>query len=405
VVAAAEYEPLLGKLGVRVIPVASLVAQAATERDADLGRKARPDDTVSIQFTSGTTGSPKGCVLSHAYWTLLIHRLVTEFPRFTSKDILLTAQPFYYLDPQWNLAAALSAGGSVAVLDGFHPSTFWAKIREHRATFFYSVGVMPKLLLTTAVAAEDRDNNLRLVACSGIPARQHRELEERWGAPWYELSGMTETGADMYVRPDEHDQLVGTGCVGKPYECRQARVVDEDDRPVEPGQVGQLVYRGVGMMDGYLGDDGGAGSVFRNGWFHTGDLVRVDDEGRFYYAGRAKDLIRRSGESIAAAEVEEVLQLHSGVRIAACIAVPDELRGEEIKAYVVLRDRATAEEETFAALAAFCSERLADFKVPRYWEFRQELPMTASERVAKAALKSEGDPTAGAYDRVQGVWR
>lgn len=405
-VTAPQFEGLLSNLSVRLIPIDDLAMRAAAEPDGDLGRRARPEETVSIQFTSGTTGPPKGCVLSHSYWMRLVHRLISEFPRFSEADVLITAQPFYYLDPQWNLAAALAVGGSVVVLDGFHPSSFWSKVREHRATFFYCLGIMPRLLLKTPREPDDRNNQLRLVACSGIPPQDHRELEERWGVPWYELSGMTETGADMYVWPDEHDELVGTGCVGRPYQSREARVVDDDDRPVEPGRMGQLVYRGLGMMEGYLGSRQATDEVFRGGWFHTGDLGRMDDHGRFYYMGRNKDLIRRSGESIAAAEIEEVLLLHPLVRIAACVPVPDQIRGEEIKAYLVLHDASPNGAETFNALAEFCSERLALYKVPRYWELRPSLPLTPSERVAKAELiRSQPNLTVGTFDRIEGIWR
>jgi crotonobetaine/carnitine-CoA ligase len=404
-ITAVEFEPLLTRLSIRVLQVDDVARLAATEGESDLGRSASPQDTVSIQFTSGTTGAPKGCVLSHSYWSLLIDRLISEFPRFTENDVLLTAQPFYYLDPQWNLATALGAGASVVVLDGFHPSTFWMNIRKHRATFFYCLGNMPKLLIKVPRSNEDHENNVRLVACSGIPPQDHRELEARWGAPWHELSGMTETGADMYVSTDEHDDLVGSGCVGRPYKCREARVVDDDDQPVVPGRIGHLIYRGPGMMDGYFADPRADDEVFRDGWFHTGDLGRMDEFGRFYYTGRGKDVIRRSGESIAATEIEGVLLSHPLIRMVACVSVPDDIRGEEIKAYVVLQDESAPEEGKVGELAAFCGERLATFKVPRYWEFRRNLPMTASERVAKADLVANQVNVARTFDRIKGVWK
>jgi crotonobetaine/carnitine-CoA ligase len=210
----------------------------------------------------------------------------------------------------------------------------------------------------------DRDHPVRVVQCSGIPADRHADLENRWGVPWYEAFGMTETGADIRVYPEDHDALVGTGCLGRPARHRSVVVV-----------AGELMLRGPGMFDGYLGHP----SPFREGWFPTGDLVRLDDEGRVYHLGRAKDMIRRSGENIAAAEVEQVLMAHPGVLLAAVVGVPDEIRGVGVKAYVV--GTATAGE-----LAAYCAARLAAFKVPRYWEFRDDLPRTPSERVAKQLL-------------------
>ncbi len=320
---------------------------------------------VNVQFTSGTTGAPKGCLLPHRYWTTLADSLVDGFPHLGADDVMLTAQAFTYVDPQWNVAAALTAGAHLVVLDGFHPSTFWSKVREHGVTYFYCLAAMPTLLLRQPPDPADRDHRVRRVQCSAIPPALHAELEERWGAPWYECFGMTETGADIRVDEDDHDELVGSGCLGSPAPHREVRVVD-----------GELQLRGPGMMQGY----DGLPSPFDDGWFATGDLARLDEHGRVYLVGRKKDMIRRSGENVAAQEVEAVLTSHPAVRLAAVLGVPDEVRGEEVKAFVV---GDVGEEE----LRAWCAERLAPFKVPRYWDFRDDLPRTASERVAKELLR------------------
>ena len=329
-----------------------------------------PDTVVNVQYTSGTTGRPKGCLLDHTYWTTLGGSMLTEHPHLGPDDVLLTAQPFHYVDPQWNVVAALMAGAHLVVLDGFHPSTFWAKVREHAVTYFYCLASMPVLLLRMPADPADREHRVRAVQCSAIPPALHTELEERWGVPWTEAFGMTETGADIRVSADEHDELVGSGCLGRPAAHREARI----------DKGGQLWLRGPGMMQGYLGHP----SPFdAEGWFPTGDLARTDEAGRLYLAGRLKDMIRRSGENVAAVEVEEVLLAHPAVRLAAVIGVPDEVRGEEVAAYVVAPE-ATAEE-----LTAWCAERLAPFKVPSVWRFRDDLPLTASLRVEKAALRAE----------------
>ncbi|MBZ5739855.1 AMP-binding protein [Nocardioides mangrovi] len=321
---------------------------------------------VNVQYTSGTTGRPKGCLLSHRYWTTLGRSLTEEFPRIGPDDVLLTAQPFFYLDPMWNVVTALMAGAHLVALDGFHPSTFWEQVRRHEVTYFYCLAAMPTLLLKMPTDERDRDHRVRAVQCSAIPPALHAELEERWGVPWFEAFGMTETGADLRVTPEDHDALVGSGCLGRPAAHREVRL-DEDS---------QMWLRGPGMMDGYLGRP----SPFSDGWFPTGDLARLDDEGRVYLVGRLKDMIRRSGENIAAREVEEVLLAHPAVRLAAVVGVPDEIRGEEVKAYVVAPDASPE------VLAAWCGERLASFKVPSQWEFRDDLPLTASHRVEKSKL-------------------
>lgn len=320
---------------------------------------------VNVQYTSGTTGSPKGCLLDHTYWLTLATSMVEEFPRLSGEDVMLTAQPFSYIDPQWNVVSALLAGAHLVVLDGFHPSTFWAKVREHRVTYFYCLGAMPTLLLRMPPDPDDRHHQVRVVEVSGMPPALQAELEERWGIGWHEAFGMTETGADLRVTDLDHDELVGTGCLGLPAGHREVRIVD-----------GELWLRGPGMMQGY----DGLPDPFVDGWFRTGDLARLDDQGRVYLVGRLKDMIRRSGENIAAHEVESVLMSHPEVRLAAVLGVPDEIRGEEVKAFIV-GDVSTDE------LTAYCSQRLASFKVPSVWEFRDDLPRTASERVAKEQLR------------------
>lgn len=327
-----------------------------------------PDAIVNLQYTSGTTGSPKGCLLSHRYWMTLGSSLVAEFPHLDQRDVMLTAQPFHYIDPQWNVVAALISGAELVVLDGFHPSSFWSKVREYAVTYFYCLGAMPTLLLAMPPDEQDRAHRVRVVQCSAIPPARHAELETRWGVGWYEAFGMTETGADIRVGADEHDELVGTGCLGRPAGHREVSIVD-----------GELLLRGPGMFDGYLGHP----DVFRDGWFPTGDLARIDEAGRVYHLGRIKDTIRRSGENIAAHEVEQVLMSHPAVALAAVVSVPDELRGEEVKAFVVLENGAQLSD---AELSEYCAERLASFKVPRFWAFADDLPRTPSERVAKHAL-------------------
>jgi carnitine-CoA ligase len=163
-----------------------------------------------------------------------------------------------------------------------------------------------------------------------------------------------------------------------------------------------MVIRGPGMMEGYFGDEAATTQAFRGGWFHTGDMVRQDEADRVYYLARRKDMIRRSGENISAAEVEAVLSEHPAVTEAACVAVPDELRGEEVKAYIVVAEPRPQAQD----LHAWVRARLAYFKVPRYWAYVDAMPKTPSERAAKAELTAgAGDLRTGAWDAVEGRWR
>ncbi|NYD59031.1 crotonobetaine/carnitine-CoA ligase [Nocardioides marinisabuli] len=384
VVAAEEHHDLVRSAvdltgGVEVLSPADLQAHRDPAPSSIAGR-VDPDAVVNVQYTSGTTGRPKGCLLTHRYWTTLGGSMVTEFPHLGPDDVMLTAQPFHYVDPQWNVAAALMAGAHLVVLDGFHPSTFWAKVREHDVTYFYCLASMPTLLLRMPPDPHERDHRVRAVQCSAIPPALHAQLEARWGVGWYEAFGMTETGADIRVGAEEHAALVGTGCLGRPAAHREVRLDEQ----------GQLWLRGPGMMLGYLGLD----SPFdAEGWFPTGDLARLDDHGRVYLTGRLKDMIRRSGENIAAVEVEEVLLAHPAVRLAGVVGVPDDVRGEEVMAFVVAPG---ADEHE---LARWCEERLAPFKVPSRWALREELPLTASHRVEKAVLRAEAARTAAPAPR------
>lgn len=342
-----------------------------------------PGAAANIQYTSGTTGLPKGCLLSHRYWQR-IGAAATEFFGLQEHDVLLTAQAYSYMDPQWNVIAAQRAGCHLVLLDGFHPSTFMRDVAEWRVTVFYCLGVMPTLLLKQPPGPWD-DNALERVFCSAIPTEQHRAIEDRWGAPWYEAFGMTESGLNIGVSPEDHSAAVGTGCLGRALWHNEATVVDDDDRELPPGEVGELVLRGLGFTDCYYDDRKATAELFRNGWLHTGDLATRSDDGLLYYRGRKKEIIRRAGENIAPAEVESALASHGAVLECAVAPVPDPDLGEEAKAYVVLRPDA---DTTVEELHAYLSGRIAPFKVPRYWEVRDSLPRTASEKVAKHRLEA-----------------
>lgn len=365
------------------------------------------ENLQNIQYTSGTTGRPKGCMLTHSYWLQIGKKnVIHDHPGINESDIMLTAQPFYYMDPQWNVITSLASGAKLIVLDRFHPSTFWEKIREHKVTFFYCLGIMPVLMLKMPKTLYDRDNQVRIISCSGIPVHLHKELEERWGAPWFEVFGMTETGGDIAVTKEDHDELVGSGCIGRPNSHRDVRIVDVHDQVVPRNTVGEITIRGIGMMEGYYKNQEATKEAFRNGFFHTGDLAYMNDNGLIYYVGRKKEMIRRSGENISATEVEDAIKLHEDVKYVAALPVPDDLRGEEVKAYIVLQDQVKDQNKVVEDLIKFTINKLAYFKVPRYWEFKKDLPRTPSEKIAKYILRDEKeDIRLGSYDRVDKVWR
>jgi acyl-CoA synthetase (AMP-forming)/AMP-acid ligase II len=392
-------------LGQEVGPgIVSLAAELSAPPSRLEGDAVGADDLMSIQYTSGTTGFPKGCMLSHAYM-LRMGTVPAEAYGVTERDVMLTAQPYSYLDPQWATALCLVAGCPLVILPRFSASTFWQSVKDHGVTFFYVLGTMPVFLYKQPEnPAVERSHRVRVAVCSGIPRELHAAMEARWGCPWREGYGSTESGVDLVVLPEETDS-VGSGRMGRPVRGREATVVDAQGRELPDGEVGELLLRGEGMMRGYWNNAAATAEKFAGGWLHTGDLVVRDEAGHFRLVGRTKDMIRRTGENIAAAEVEAVLCEHPAVRAAAVVPVPDELRGEEVKAFVQLQPGQTPATAPPDALLEFVRARLAPFKVPRFLEYVDRFPLTPSERVAKPELlRATGDPRARAYDALSHRW-
>ena len=215
---------------------------------------------------------------------------------------------------------------------------------------------------------------------------------------------MTEIGPAMFM-PIEAADMVGSGSCGRPVPYRRCRIADESGRTLPAGETGELLVSGPGIMSGYYNNPEATAAAFHGEWFRTGDLFRMDERGYFYIVGRLKDMVRRNGENVAAREVEMVLNGIETVKESAVVGVPDEARGEEVKACIVLRDGLSPTPEVIEQLVEHCKRELASFKVPRYFSFRESFPRTSSQKIAKHVLRSElGDPRSGSYDRVTNRW-
>ncbi|MEU8478156.1 class I adenylate-forming enzyme family protein [Streptomyces hygroscopicus] len=364
---------------------------------------AHTDDTVNFQYTSGTTGFPKACMLSHDYW-LRTAWMIAVHSGLRPDDVVLTAQSFSYMDPQWKAVMCLMGGVPLVVLPRFSASGFWHSVRQHQATLTYVLGSMPMLLYKQPPHSGDHDHVMRLVLCSGIPRDFHHAFEDRWGAAWREVYGSTESGLDLIMPPGE-GAAVGSGAMGYPPAGKEVIVADEQQRPVQPGHIGEILVRGRPMMKGYWNNPDSTERALRGGWYHTGDLGRSVATGSVVHAGRLKDMIRRGGENIASAEVESVLEAHPAVLAAALVGIPDELFGELPKAFLRLRPGYRPTRATARSVLAHTRRHLAKFKVPAYVEFVDSFPMTPSARIQKRQLLRPGDDQrTGAFDAAADVW-
>jgi crotonobetaine/carnitine-CoA ligase len=360
------------------------------------GLPGRPDaargDLTNIFYTSGTTGPPKGCAVGHDYWIRFADLMAGQFS-FTSADRMICCLQFFYNDPPWMLLLALTAGTSMVAMRRFSVSRYWQVVRDHDVTVLFGIASTASLLLKAPVSADDKRHKVRLSIHVGIPAPLHQDLVDRWGVPWVEAYGLTETGVIVSMPVEQAGQMTGSGSIGLACPGADVRVVSADGTECADGQPGEIVVRAPGLMRGYLNRPEATAETFRGGWLHTGDLGRRDAAGYLYFVGRIKDVIRRAGENIAAAEVETVLRSHPDVLEVAAVPVPDELRGEEVKVHILLPNGHGPESVPPAELIAFSAERLARYKVPRFVEYRTaDFDRTPSMRVKKESLDRSADP-------------
>ena len=356
------------------------------------------DDLLNIQYTSGTTGFPKGCMLTQRYW--LSAGKVNAFRDGRSYARILASTPFFYMDPQWLLLMTLYQRGTLFVAARQSGSRFMNWIRDHQIEFC----LLPVITLKQPKDAADQQNGIVRANVYGIAPNLHREIEERFDLCAREAFGMTEIGPTMYM-PIEAEDMVGSGACGIPCPFRECRIVDGDGKELPAGTIGELVVRGPGILKGYYNKPEATAAAFHGDWFRTGDLFRQDERGYFYIVGRVKDSIRRAGENIAAREVEAVLLSFGPVLEAAAIPQKDETRGEEVRACIIWQDDVQADQPLLQQLIEHCQKNLASFKVPRFYTFPTSLPKTSSGKIAKHKLIEEmTSKTDRSFDRVTATW-
>lgn len=345
------------------------------------------DSEAIIIYTSGTTGKPKGCLLTHG--NLLANaRQISQWLGFTKDDRLLTIMPLFHMNAvSVTTMSALFAGGSTVVSPKFSASRFWQIISDYGITSFGSVATMLSMLLSTypdGVPAGLVTDQLRFAMCGSapVPAEVMKRFEETFNCLVIEGYGLSESTCRSTFNPP--DQRRRPGSCGQPI-GNEMCVFDDEDREVADGELGEIVLRGENILKGYYRNPEATATAFRNGWFHTGDVGYRDADGFFYIVDRKSDMIIRGGENIYPREIDEVLYQHPAVAAAATIGVPDQLYGEEVAAFIVLREgkEATAEE-----IIAFCRAQLADYKCPKTVRLVEEIPKGPTGKLLKRELAS-----------------
>jgi long-chain acyl-CoA synthetase len=345
----------------------------------------RRDDEAIIIYTSGTTGKPKGCLLTHG--NLLANaRQIVEWLKFTPADRLLSVMPLFHMNAVMvTTVAAMYAGASSVVSPRFSASRFWQIVSDYEVTSFGSVATMLSMLLATypeGVPHGLRREQLRFALCGSapVPAEVLRRFEETFRCLVIEGYGLSESTVRATFNPPDARRRPGS--CGQSIGC-EIKIFDEAEREVATGELGEIVLRGENIFKEYFENEAATARAFRGGWFHTGDVGYRDTEGFFYIVDRMSDMIIRGGENIYPREIDELLYKHPSVASAATIGVPDDLYGEEVAAFVVLKEgrEASAEE-----LVEYCRAHLADFKCPKTIRFLSELPKGPTGKLLKREL-------------------
>ncbi|CAM2166197.1 Sulfoacetate--CoA ligase [Paraburkholderia sacchari] len=370
-------------------------ANAASEPDLSRPEPAVPTgaDIALLMYTSGTTGAPKGVLLSHDNLHANARNISIEH-RLAAADRVLASLPLYHINGLVvTLLAPLWHAGSVVLPPRFSARTFWRDAARHGCTW---INVVPTII--AYLLDGDEPNGLDLKArealkalkfcrsaSAALPADHHRAFEARFGIGVIETMGMTETAAPVFSNPyDASRRRIGS--IGLPSGS-EARVIDRDGRVCGPHECGEIVLRGEQIMRGYYKRHEETAKAFTaDGWLRTGDLGYRDDEGYFYINGRSKELIIKGGENIAPREIDEALLRHPGVLDAAAVGVPDPAYGQEIVAFVVPRDAHWQGAPDPADLRAHCLRELGRYKTPREFRFVSELPRGPSGKVQRLKL-------------------
>ena len=347
-----------------------------------------PDDTAVILYTSGTTGRPKGAELTHFNLFYNAEYAATKLLRTDSSSVALAVLPLFHSFGQTCVMnATLLSGGSIVMMPRFDPIGAFELLAKHKVTLFAGVPTMYFALLNHPDAAKYDLSALKNCACGGsaMPVEVMRAFDEKYKVNILEGYGLSETSPVASFNSLDRPKKIGS--IGYPLAGVEFKLVDDEDRTIaKTGEPGEICIKGHNVMKGYYKKPEATAEAFKGGWFHSGDVAIVDDDGYYFIVDRKKDMIIRGGFNVYPREIEECLYAHPAIGEAAVIGVPHEKHGEEVKAIVALKpgQKVTAEE-----LTTYCKEHLAAYKYPRSFEFMDSLPKGPTGKILKRELRTK----------------
>ncbi len=360
----------------------------------------QPDDVMSFIYTSGTTGKPKAVMQPQRNF-VYTGQAYPVWMGMEKGDRIYACLPLFHINSQaYSMMGAIGARGAIVLAPRFSASKFWSDIKRHRVAVFNFIGAMTLILSKKEVEPDDRDHAVKVAyGVPALPGDVRDELEKRYAMKIVSGFGMSETTFGLLEPFDDRRRA---GAMGFPRHHpdptvarTEAKVVDADGNEVPVGETGELILRGPALMLGYFNDPQKTAEALRDGWLYTGDMARQEADGQFFFVDRIKDIVRRRGENVSSLEVEDVISKHPDVMECAVIGVPSELTDEDLLVFIVPRNGVAVD---FAALGDWAEERLARFKVPRYYQEIDRLPKTPTQKIEKHVLRKNVNLEKG-YDR------
>lgn len=380
------------------IEVAGIPEPIRKRRDQPPSGQPNRQSTCALLFTSGSSGTPKACVLSNGYFLELADWYVTQggVARMEyGSEIALTPLPMFHMNALGcTTVGMMLIGGAVVPLDRFHANNWWQVIADSGATIIHCLGVIPAIVLQLPVQEAERKHKVKFALGPGVDVRHKQQFEERYRIPIVEAWAMTETGGRAVTSTAADTYTPGLRCIGRPRAGMEYRIVDDSGTDVAVGTPGELLVRASGsdprdgFFSGYLNEPKATAEAWSGGWFHTGDVVYADDRGLLYFFDRKKFIVRRSGENIAVLEVEASLLRDSVVKAVAVSPVADDLRDEEVFAFIVLADGIQPSRQLAEEVVARSGQTLAYHKVPGYVAFIDRLPLGLTQKLQRGEIKT-----------------